>query len=403
MPLLEAYHEGAPQMEKMAIAFINGDLLKWARERAKLTHAEVAGSAMSADQIRSWESKFTYPTFPQADQVAARLGIPLLVLFLDAPPVDNLPLPDLRTVSGRKPVKPSLNFLEVINDALVRQDWYREENPNEKPRILRTAFSVETKVGEVAEYLRKRILGINNDMRAQYGNFDEFLCALVERAEDAGVLVMRSSIVRHDTRRKLDVNEFRGFALADPIAPVIFINTNDPTSAQIFTLAHELAHICIGQDGVSNPDPTKGSNQFRSEIEVFCNAVAAEVLAPTDSFERAWQSTLTVDQNLKRAMRFYKISKLVALRRAYDLEKIDSKYFLPAARIQYNRDLSDKHEERGEGADFWNIFTSRNSKKLTLKVVDAFRGVRIAPTEAASLLGVKVTTLDAFADQSIAS
>ena len=115
--------------------------------------------------------------------------------------------------------------------------------------------------------------------------WEVYFKALVDAAEYAGVLVMRSGIVGNNTHRQLDVGEFRGFAISHALAPVIFINSADAPAARLFTLLHELAHLWFGSSGISNIAP--GSTRRE---EVACNAVAGEFLAPRAQFLTLWES-----------------------------------------------------------------------------------------------------------------
>jgi Zn-dependent peptidase ImmA (M78 family) len=131
------------------------------------------------------------------------------------------------------------------------------------------------------------MIHLDTDMRSDARNWEEALRLQVEGMEESGVLVMRSGIVGNNTHRQLSVEEFRGFALSDPYAPLVFINSRDSKGAQMFTLAHELVHIWLGVSGVSNLEATYAPNH---RIERFCNRVAAELLVPGVELRAEWQS-----------------------------------------------------------------------------------------------------------------
>ena len=159
----------------------------------------------------------------------------------------------------------------------------------------------------------RETLAFDLERRQEVGTWEEARRELISHAEDVGVLVMVSGVVGNNTQRKLDPQEFRGFALADDLAPIVFINGTDTKAAQIFTLAHELAHIWLGASAVSDARPEQVA--VTDTVERWCNAVAAELLVPLESIRNDFDSGLNLASELQRLARAYKVSTLVVLRR----------------------------------------------------------------------------------------
>jgi len=126
---------------------------------------------------------------------------------------------------------------------------------------------------------------------------------------------MVSGVVSNN-RRKLDPDEFRGFALADDRAPLVFVNGADSKAAQMFTLAHELAHIWIGASALSDAGPASSPP---AGVELWCNQVAAELLVPTAVLRAELRRDTPVGEEAQRLARYFKVSTLVALRRVHDV------------------------------------------------------------------------------------
>jgi Zn-dependent peptidase ImmA (M78 family) len=211
--------------------------------------------------------------------------------------------------------------------------------------------------------------------------------------EDAGVVVMKSGIVGSNTQRPLSVVEFRGFAVVDPIAPLIFINSRDAISAQIFTLIHELAHIWIGAEGVSRPDWSKKASRQINEVEQFCNAVAAEVLVPSEKFEDLWESDKTDDENLRDLSAYFHVSQFVTLRKAYDLNRVSTTTFLGKLELFQRQERPPK----SEGGNFYATLKIRNSKKITEALVQGALSGHVLYLDAAKMLNIKIGTIEKVA------
>jgi len=384
-------------------AYITPGIIGWARHRAGVSVAELANSLrVQSANIEGWERGRERPSLSKAEALAKRLRIPFGYLFLSNPPQDDVPLPDLRTVSGERPQNPSLNFIEIVQSTLLKQGWFseyiRESSGKKLPFVgaARLGGSIKRTAGEIREWL-----GIDGQMREQCSNWEQFKTEFVRRAERLGVLVMQSGVAGSNTRL-LSVREFRGFAIVDRFAPAIFINARDGKGAKIFTLAHELAHIWLGESGVSNPDPKKRSNEETNAIEQFCNRVAAEILVPGDGLLEIWDSNRALEQNVSRLVHTYRVSRYVAVRQAYELDQITRpQYFdyLDQHRSQWQPKEDDEGDDEESGGNFYLTFAIRNSRTLIAGVVRALSENRISYRDASTLLSVKIATLKKVADR----
>lgn len=250
---------------------------------------------------------------------------------------------------------------------------------------------------DVAEAMRQS-LSLSIAERKGLPTWMDALRQLIAKAEEAGVLVMASSIVGSNSHRKLNVDEFRGFALADDLAPLVFLNGADSKAAQMFTLAHELAHIWLGESGVSDPE---AGNIPEQGIEKWCNQVAAELLMPLDELRQVYEPGSSVAAEIQRLARLFKVSTLVALRRLFDAGFIDQTTLWQCYRKEVERIRG--LERSSGGGDFYRTLGARTGKLFARAILsstlegqtlfqDAFRmlGVRKTSTfyEAARELGV---------------
>lgn len=148
---------------------------------------------------------------------------------------------------------------------------------------------------EVATTIR-RALGFDLEERRRLATWTDALRRFIAQADALGALVMVSGVVGSNNRRRLDSQEFRGFALADPLAPLVFVNGADTKAAQMFTLAHELAHIWLGQSAVSDAEARTTPDQA---VEAWCNRVAAELLVPVSALRGAVAQVTDVGASLE--------------------------------------------------------------------------------------------------------
>jgi Zn-dependent peptidase ImmA (M78 family) len=371
-------------------------LLTWARERAATPAEELAGRF---PKLASWEAGEAQPTLKQLEEFARAVHVPIGYLFLPAPPHEELPIQDFRTVQGRGVRRPSPNLLDMLYACQERQGWYREfATVNRLPEAeFVGSATVAQPPAEVAAEMARR-LGFDLAARAACRTWEEALRLFIGHAEDIGVLVMVSGVVLSNNRRTLNPDEFRGFALADRRAPLVFINGADSKSAQMFTLAHELAHLWLGASAVSDAGAAPIAGHRREEV--WCNAVAAELLVPLAALAAERRRNEALDDTLQRLARQFKVSTLVILRRILDAGWIDRARFDAAWKAETAR-LHDMGRTAAGGGDFYRTTLSRVSRRFARALVestlegqtlyrDAFRMLGVARTETFNNIGREV-------------
>jgi Zn-dependent peptidase ImmA (M78 family) len=303
---------------KMARIAVDPKMLIWARERAGL---DIPTLAKRFPRLARWETGELQPTLRQLEDFARTVHIPIGYLFLPEPLQEHLPIPDLRAKDGNGISRPSPNLLETIYLCQQRQDWFCDCARSFKldaPGFVGSA-TIEDAPENVAQAMRKT-LSFGMEAQQKLPTWKDALRHLIDKAEDAGVLLTISNVVGDNKRRKLSVEEFRGFALAEDRAPLIFINGSDCEAGQMFTLAHELAHLWLGESGVSNPEAGKVPEL---PIERWCNAVAAEFLMPLAVLRQCYRDDMPILDEVQRLASQFNVCTPVILRRLFDAGFID--------------------------------------------------------------------------------
>ncbi len=359
---------------------VKPELLRWARERSMIERAALAARFPRLD---AWEQGELQPTLKQLEDFANATHAPIGYFFLSAPPVERMPIPDFRTVAGRHVVRPSPDLLDTIHLCQQRQEWYREfaRSIGERPMTAVGSLSVTTGTRLAAAQIRKAI-GFDLDERRRIPTWTDALRRFIELADAAGVMVMVSGVVGSNNRRKLDPEEFRGFALADSLAPLVFLNGSDTKAAQMFTLAHEIAHIWLGESAVSNAKPSDVPDH---RIERWCNDVAAELLVPLEIFQHDYDRIADLRTEMDRLARRFKVSTLVILRRMRDAGLNVARF-----REAYNDEVERLSAlSTGSGGNFYLTLGARASKRFARALVVSTLEGRSSFTEAFRLLGFK--------------
>lgn len=366
------------------------EMLSWACKRAGY---DVEHFAKSIPQLTSWIQQEKQPTLNQLEKLARVTHTPFGYLFLTDPPDEPLPVPDYRTVSGASPHRPSPNLLETIYAMQRRQDWLRESLVKDGMQPLDFVASARlADEPEAVGHEMRNALGLCDGWAAKVRTWQSAVSELRQLIEGLGVMAVINGVVGNNPHRKLSIEEFRGFALTDPYAPLIFVNGADAKSAQMFTLVHELAHIWLGTGGLSGFDNMQPEG---GDVEVWCCRAASEFLVPAREFSTYWEQIGQEHKPLEKMARIFKVSPIIAARRALDLNYVE-----PGTFLEFYEDYTGwKHspESSSSGGNFYNDQNTRVGKLFATRVLRAAKEGRISFKEAHNLTGMRDGSFQKYA------
>lgn len=303
---------------------VNPAILSWARARVGLSIQNVAAILkIQPDLVEAWECGKEFPTYTTAEDLAYRIfKLPLAVLFFPYPPEIDDPVKKFRRLPEYELAKFSSDTYHKIHLAQSYQDSLID---------MSNMISIEKKItshimseGLTAVALAKKVrdfIGLSLEEQFGFKSNDAAFKAWRRKIELSGIFTFKDTF---------SDDFISGLSLAHPEFPIILINNSTSFTRQTFTIAHELGHILYGLDGITDADESYIDMMSSREknLEIKCNAFAAELLVPTISFKddaaKIREPGIT---DLKRFAEKYCVSREVIARKFLDLGQISSSQY----------------------------------------------------------------------------
>lgn len=379
---------------------MNPDVIRWARKAAGLSleQAAQALALASPDKLQRIEDGAEPPSRPLLLKMCKAYRRSLLTFYLSEPPRKADRGQDFRTLPLDRAEADGALLDALVRDLMARQNMVRsivvEDEEGQALRFVGAA-TVNDGATQVARQIAEQ-LGLNLDeFRAQRSTERAFahLRHLVE-AQGIFVLLIGNLGSHHSA---VSVESFRGFAIADAFAPFVVINDQDAKTAWSFTLMHELAHLWLGQTGVSG-----GSTDLA--IERFCNDVAASLMLPRDELAQLasahwasahWASDEALLKLISQFAQARHVSRKMVAYSLYRVGRLGFGHWHRIDRALHDQWLSDRQRtlERARDSDKGpNHCVVRRHRlgRALLNLVDRTMAAGVlTPVKAAKVLGVK--------------
>ncbi len=389
---------------------VNPDILVWARETAGLSVEEAAkmlaltnsSRSTAAEKLESMESGEKSPTRNQLNGMANVYKRPLLAFYMAEPPRTRPRGTDFRQAPDTRDVRDNAKLDALLRDVRVRQETVRDMLADEddfEPLAFVGSITMAQGVGHAVDTI-SRVLGFNPSAPRRR-DAPALFRELREAAEAAGVFVLvLGDLGSHHS--PIPASVFRGFAIADEAAPFVVINDRDARAARAFTLIHELAHILLGQTGVSGSVFIDAPTTPNARVERFCNDVAGEFLLPGQDF---LQGIIPIDAKdtgaahdaVEAIADRWSVSEPMVAYRLNRIGYIDSTTYNTLRKeyaVRWRQNLERERKTSGSGPNARVIKQFRLGNALLGVVHRHVRDNALSHTKAAALLGAKPTAVE---------
>lgn len=372
------------------MARINAQNLKWARETLSISTKEVIDQLniknVTEELLTIWENGTEFPPVYIAKKLAKFYGINLVVLYLPRIPQKIKPLKDFRRMDS---LPFSRNFIFLMRSIQEKQEVLKElliENGHTALPIV-GSVSIEQGVPGLVQALQDNISKYLKLKKKAEDN----LKPITRLLESLGISVSFSNSFNGHYLSAVSPKEVRGFAIADKVAPFIFVNSKDSKNAQLFTLLHEFCHILLGETGVGEQ-----SHNADKRIEILCNQATADFLIPSQRFEQALKvmPSKDLDDTVYELTHLFPVSSLSVLVKMFSIGKLAYQNF-ETAYIRHKESFEQilQQESRQKKSSKIVLKTDlrlfrQNGKRFTYIVLDGLQKGKIGFTEACSALGV---------------
>jgi Zn-dependent peptidase ImmA (M78 family) len=365
---------------------VRRDVYLWAIKESRKDFGEIQNRFK---KIKTWISGENHPTFRQVESLANFLGVPLGYMFLDELPRTNLIESEFRTIGNKIP-EISKGLQDTLYIMARKKDWLSEHRRRKGwEKLLFDDFSNLSKKNILPA---KKYIGLDEFWYKEHRNKDSAFKYLRQKLEDKGILVMQSGVVGSDNRRRLNVNEFRGFLLYDDIAPLIFINSRDSKAGKTFTLVHEYIHFLLQEDDIFVDEDSDETN---------INMITAEFLIPTSHVQELWDNSRPELEQIEELSKLFHVSKLAVAIKLKELDKI-SQHVVNTVKQQTERVLRNRGTGESGGGDYYRTSRSRLGDSFLGAVIQGAESGDISYTYAFDLLGGSTKLYDYFKEEFIA-
>lgn len=364
---------------------INSEIINWAIIRAG---NNLEDFYQKYPHVEKWIKGSKKPTIKQLEDFTHKVHVPFGYMFLSQPPKESVPIPFFRT-GKKKNDKVSLNVYHTIQLISERQNWltdYLEESDYPDLEFV-GKFNKSANYFEIVKDIRET-LRLSYNWASKMGTWEDALDYLTLQIEEIGIIVNFNGIVGNNTRRKIPVEECRGFVLVNKKAPFLFINSADAKAAQMFTLIHELAHVWLGESAGFDNQSLLPAND---PVEKLCDQVAAEFLVPEVVLAEKWKES----HDFKYLSRLFKVSPIVIARRCMDLKLISRVAFFDFYN-NYIKNYRFKKEQQSSGGNFYATAKKRVSLRFASFVNNAVNENNLLYRDAYRLTNLKGNTYEKF-------